>query len=149
MYKVKQSLDRPGQALRVPGSWGSQISRQSAHESDKVVRPTHRPPLPPQEILLLLISVRGWVDPRDIVSPEGLCQWKILMTPSGVEPATFQLVTQSVNQRQHRVPLIFTRVSSVWRNFSRRNICLFPFNATCPAVKCSGKEVLPSACWPH
>ena len=50
------------------------ISRLSAHESDKVVSPTHRPPLPPpQKISLVLISARGYVDVR----PEGLRQWKI------------------------------------------------------------------------
>ena len=48
--KVKQSYYRPGEALRIPRNSGSQISRQSPHESGEFVSPRHRPPLPPGNI---------------------------------------------------------------------------------------------------
>jgi len=104
--KVKQSHYRPGVAQRVPGSYGSRISWQRHRMMVRlsVVR-TGR--LYPQEMLLVLISVRGWVDPRAIVRSEGF-----YVTPAGIEPATSRYVTQHLNHCATAVPPLVLRPKS-------------------------------------
>ena len=149
----KWVMVKPGQALKVPEGWGSQISN---NRHMKVARPALfqnccvvlcivwfvsfyvlflckcvlLPPgdnpiavnkyivsyqgcqayaptaFIPQKIFLVLICVRVWVDPWDMVRPEGICKWNIPMTPSGIKPATFWVVAQCLNQLPHRVPQI-------------------------------------------
>ena len=90
----------PGQALRAPEGWGSQISRQSAHEGGKVVCPTHRLPLPEEEIPVAhfcqkLSRAHGhsWTERIMSVKNDSIRN----------EAATFRLVAQCLNQLRYCV----------------------------------------------
>jgi hypothetical protein len=115
--KVKQSLYRPwelqeAEAPRFPDNRHMKVVRLSVLRTGRLY---------PQEIFLVLISVRGWVDPRATVRPEG-CQWKTPVTPSGIEPATFRFVAQCFSQLRHhckmRVRLLASSPLLVWRVFA-------------------------------
>jgi hypothetical protein len=94
--KVKQSCYRPGVAQRFPGSYGSQISWQR-HRMAVRLSALRTCRIYPQEILLVLISVRGWFDPRAIVRSEGFMSMKNSMTPPEIKPATFWFLAQYLN----------------------------------------------------
>jgi hypothetical protein len=99
-------LGGPGgyETLRLPHFLDNRLT-----DGGKVVSLTHRPPFtpPPPGRFLVLISVRAWVEPRAIVRLEILGQLKNPMTSLRLEPATFQLVAQCLNQLRYRVPLCF------------------------------------------
>ena len=94
--KGKESRNMPGVAQRVPGGLGSQTSWHSACESGEVVSLTHRLPLPPG-MLLVLIFTRSWVDPRTMVRSEGNMSLKNPPTPPEVYPGSVRLLSQRLN----------------------------------------------------
>jgi len=52
----------------------------------------------PQEMFLVLIFTRGWVDSRAMVRSEGNMSLKNPVTPLGIDPGTVRLVAQRLNQ---------------------------------------------------
>ena len=100
--KINQSHYRP----EVPGGF-QEVKVPILRDNDlrMVVRSALRTGrFYPQEILLVNISVRGWVDPRAIVQSEGLCKWKIPITPSRIEPVSFRFLAQHLNHYATAVP---------------------------------------------
>jgi len=97
--KVNQSHYRPGQAQRVLRKLRFPDFVTTAQDSGRLSA-LRTGSLYPQEILLVLISVRGWFDPKAIVRSEGFC----VNEKSGIEPATFWFVAQHLNHCATAIP---------------------------------------------
>jgi len=120
--KVKQShYDRPGEALGVPEGWGSKI-QDNQHMKVERLSALRTGRLYPLEIFLVLISVRGWVKPRNIVRPGELCRWRIPVAQSGIKPATLRLIAHCLNRLRHLVPILFFSFVIWFHSF----MCFFP-----------------------
>jgi hypothetical protein len=135
--KVRQSLHRTGQALRVHNFKTFGIWRC------KLVNPMHRP-FTSQDIFLVLISVRGWVDIRAILRPEGLGQWKILVTLSGIEPVTFQPVALCLSQLPQREPqlcMYLPKIKYLWSESVLPGKCRHRLS---PKIRVSASFPIPS-----
>ena len=75
----------------------------------------HTGRLYPQEIILLLISVRGWVNPWG----KGFMPMKNQMISTGIEPATFRFVAQHLNHCATAFPI------PLWGRAKRKLKCAF------------------------
>jgi hypothetical protein len=89
-------------------------------------------PLPPGRFLVL-ISIRGCLDPRAIVRLGKNRSFDNPMTSSDIEPKTFRLVREWLNQLRYRVPQImlstnYKPIRIYWNNFAVRRKQDFEFH---------------------
>jgi hypothetical protein len=71
----------------------------------------------PQEMFLVLIFTRGWVEPRAMVRSEGNMSLKIPVTPPGIDPGTVRLVAQ----RQSRPRFSSVKATNYQLNTQKMN----------------------------
>ena len=87
LCKDKAVLYRPGQALGFQEVESPRFP-DNGHKNLAKLSVLHTGRLYPQETFLVLVSVRGWVNPAAIVRPEGSSQRHFSKTPSRIELET-------------------------------------------------------------
>jgi hypothetical protein len=71
-------------------------------------------------MILVLISVRGSVIPQSLLRLKGSGKLKNSLTSSSLEPATFRLVAECLNELRYRVPSILLLLLLLWPSHSCR-----------------------------
>ena len=95
-------LYRPGQALILPGGWGSQISRQSAHECGNSVSPKRRPTLIPRKYPWYFLL-------DDESTPEPYCGRRDYVNEKFRWPRQVCNVVPQLNQLRQRLTLFIAK----------------------------------------
>jgi hypothetical protein len=107
LHSHKQSLFRPGQAMRLPGGWGSQFHDNRHMKVVRLLAPRTGRLYPPGKITGTGLCSR-------LSRPQGHSADYVPLAPSGIEPATFRFVASCLKELRHRIPHNPTRVRELF-----------------------------------